>query len=274
MKKINQIISVLVLGFSFFVSAQEVMPIKLVVERGIPGESFSKTTLGLEFWIKEQEKVIAIDENNTKVIILKTNSGESLIEAHKKAVIKYKKYVDEQTKKGHYKFSSRSEKLIDFNASKSFRDTLGFKLVLDSWAIPSKLTTSVNCIIKVAYFISETKADSQAKTINAITLKDAKTIIFNDKEVDLKQNYSSRYDGERFLGYELKTQDLGVFVEKIEHIDNDGKVIANLLKYSANNKINFDVKEGLVSAPINLKFTFKPLKRKSVEIKQKVNVRL
>ena len=270
----KKIISVLVLGFSFLLTAQEVKPIKINIEQGIPGESFSKTTFGLEFWIQEQAKVIAIDEENTKVIELKTNNGENLLKAHQEAVTKYKDYVDEQAKKGRYKFSSRSESLIDFNASKSLKDTLGFKLVLDSWAIPSKSTLSVNCLIKVTYFVPKAKVDSHTKTINIKALKGAKIINFNGKEVDLKQNYSSRYNGDRFLGYELKTQDLGVYVEKIAHVDNEGKVIDNLLKYSADNKINFDVKESLVSTPINLKFTFKPLLRKSVEIKQEVNIGL
>lgn len=270
----KKIIFLFVIVLSINLNAQEVKPIKISVEQGIPGESFSKTTFGLEFWIQESAKVIAIDEENTKVVVLKTDTGESLLEAHKKAIIARKEYVKEQEKKGRYLFSSRSENLIDFNASQSFRDTLGFKLVLDSWAIPSKSTKSIDCLIKVEYFTPETKGDSQTKTINAITLSASKVINFNNKDVDLTQNYSSTYNGDRFLGYELKTQDLGVFIEKIEYIDDDGKIIGNLLKRSADNKIYFDVKESLVNNPINLKFTFKPLMRKSVEIKQEVSIGL
>lgn len=152
MRKIR-IIIFFVLGCCVTISAQEVKPIKITIEQGIPGESFSKTNLGIELWVQEKEDLVYIDQTKSKVMELKADSDENLLYAHQKAIANYKKYVADQEKVGRYIFSSRTEQLIDFYASTSFRDTLGFKFVLNSWAIPLKNTSNIHCKALISYFI-------------------------------------------------------------------------------------------------------------------------
>lgn len=262
------------LWVGYLACAQEIKPVKVTVEQGIPGESFSKTTLGIEFWIQDKDQLIYLDQKESKVLELKTDSGRNLLEAHQKAVTDYKNYVAEQEKKGRYKFSSRTDQLINFKASTSLRDTLGFKLVLDSWAIPPKNTTSIYCKALVSYFVSDSSANLLSGITKNVVLNAVKTIVFNSKEVPIRQHSSMRTDDEVILGYILNSSELGVLVEKIEQVDDSGKVLKRLSNSSGKSSISFEVNENEISSPMNLKFTYKPLRTKSIAIDQQLRLGL
>ena len=272
--KYLKLISLSLIGVWQLTIAQKVVPLKVVVERGIPGESFSKTSLGLEFWVQEQAQVITVNEHGSSVLELTTDTGESLLEAHRKAVADRKKYVEEQAKKGRYMFSSRSEKLIDFDNSRSFRDTLGFKLVIDSWAIPSKPTSSLKSKIKISYFIEDVGTKEQISISKDVVLTKAKQLIINDKQVTLDQNGYSTSNGEKFLYFQLSTSELGELVEKVEMVNEESEVIEVVSSSKANEKVRFTISEKHVNSPIHLKFTIKPLQKKSVILEQKVTIGL
>ena len=262
------------LGLYFITYAQEIKPVKITVEQSIPGESFSKTTLGIMFWIQEQEEFIYLDQIETKVLELKADQSINLLEAHHQAIADHKKYVAEQEKKGRYKFSSRTDRLIDFKASKPLRDTLGFKFALDSWAIPPKNTKSIYCKALLNYFVADANAEVQSSVTKNVVLNDVKTIAFNNKEVAIQQNGYESMNNEKSWFYELSTSDLEALIEKIEQIDDTGKVIEQLSNFKANSRFRFKVSENKLMSPMHLKFTYRPLKQKSIVIDQKLELGL
>ncbi len=268
----KKIIFLLVLVFCTYSNAQKVQPLKVSVEKGIPGESFSKTSLGIEFWVQDATEVVAIDLHQSKVIELKTNTGESLLEKHKEAVEARKKYVEEQAKKGRYMFSSRSESLIDFNSSRALRDTLGFKLVIDSWVTPSKGATALNCKFYIMYHAVDTKAEAKPITVKNVVLNKTNTLIINDRKVVIKQSGSGTWKGKKTVAYEMTTLDIGALVQKIEQVDVNGELIEVLRDYKANEKVNFNIDETKIKTPIHLRFTLKPLVKNSVKIEEQISL--
>ena len=268
------ILFILCIGVCYITYAQEIKPVKVTVEQGIPGESFSKTTLGITFWIQEQEEFIYLDQIETKVQELNTDQSINLLEAHHQAVADHNKYVAEQEKKGRHMFSSRTDQLIDFKASKPLRDTLGFKFVLDSWAIPPKNTKNIYCKALLNYFVADANAEVQSSVTKNVVLNDVNTIAFNNKEVAIQQNGYESMNNEKSWFYELSTSELEALIEKIEQVDDTGKVIRQLSNFKANSRFRFKVSENKLMSPIHLKFTYRPLKQKSIVIDQKLELGL
>jgi len=114
----------------------------------------------------------------------------------------------------------------------------------------------------------------QSSVSKNVILNGTKFIEFNNKEVDVQQNSSSRMNNEKFLGYELSTSDLGVLIEKIEQVDDVGKVLKILTRFKVTDTITFEVSENNIQSSIHLKFTYKPLKQKSILIDQKFGIGL
>lgn len=271
MKKIKIIISVFILGFSLFPLAQEIKPIKVTIEKGIPGVSFSKTSLGIEFWVQEPDMVIAIDPIESKVIDFSSSTGVGLLKAHQKAVKARKLYVAEQAKKGRHMFSSRSESLIDFSRSVALRDTLGFKFVIDSWAIPPPKTSSLSCKFVISYFVLDTLTEPSFKVLNNVVLNKTKTLVLNGKEVALKQNGSSNSNGKKSLHFQINTLDIGALVEKVELVDQANKVLEDLTGYRTIEDISFRINGSYLNTFVNLRFTIKPLIKKTIQLEQEVS---
>ena len=85
-----------------FAIAQKVIPVKLEIEKEIPGETFPNTGLKLEFWIEEQNKFISLDTAQTKMLLFEDDSGTDILKAHQKAISEYEK---QQKENGYINFT-------------------------------------------------------------------------------------------------------------------------------------------------------------------------
>ena len=115
-------------------------------------------------------------------------------------------------------FSSRSESLIDFSNSRALRDTLGFKLVVDSWVTPSKGATKLNCKFHIMYHAVDSKAEAKPITVKNIVLNKTNALIIGDKEVAIKQSGSGTWRGKKTVAYEMTTLDIGALVQKLNRL--------------------------------------------------------
>ena len=267
MKKIVLFIFIMTCGGAL---AQKIETIKVSAERGIPGESFSKTSFGIEFWIQEPQLVIAVDPTDSKVLALRSSGGESLFDGHQKAVAARKKHVEEQAKKGRYMFSSRSEDLVDYSRSVALRDTLGFKFVIDSWSLPPKGASSINCKFDIAYYVLDASAEASTYIVENVVLGKASTITINGRDVAIKQNGSSTSNGRQKFFFQMSTLDIGALVEKVELVNEANELLEDLTGYRPTELTSFRIDQDKVNTAVRLRFTFKPLFKKKILLEKQV----
>lgn len=274
MKKNMKIILVLALySMGHFAIAQNVIPVKLEIEKEIPGETFPDTGLKLEFWIEEQNKFISLDTAQTKMLLFEDDLGTDILKAHQKAISEYEK---QQQESGDSDFYVSNKNIIDLENTRALNDAIGFKLLLSSAVLPAEKAKELHIKAVIAYFAEDASAPEQSTIIQNFTPEN-EVANWQGKSVTIVKNGSRSSDGnnERNIGYSLQNSDIGVAVKEIDMVDNSGNMIKNLgYIYMEEGKLNFEIPEKLLSSPLNLKFTYTPLKSVSLPIDTRISIGL
>ena len=274
MKMSIKIILVLALyGMGNFAIAQKVIPVKLEIEKEIPGETFPDTGLKLEFWIEEQNKFISLDTAQTKMLLFEDDLGTDILKAHQKAISEYEK---QQKESGYSDFYVNNKNIIDLENTRSLNDAIGFKLLLSSSVLPAEKAKELHIKAVIAYFAEDASAPEQSTIIQNFTPGN-EVANWQGKPVTIVKNGSRSSDGnnERNIGYSLQNSDIGVAVKEIDMVDNSGNMIKNLgYIYMEEGKLNFEIPEKLLSSPLNLRFTYTPLKSVSLPIDTRISIGL
>jgi hypothetical protein len=266
------ILIVALLSIGHFTKAQTVIPVKLEIEKEIPGETFTNTAFRLEFWIKDQNKFIALDTTNTKILLFQDDLGINILEAHKTAV--YAKEQAEQEKYQNHQIKNKS--IIDFQNSSTIAGAIGFKLLLSSEALPSENAKELHLKASIAYFTENESAPEQSTVVKGFTPND-EIADWQGKSIAIAKNGATSYDenNEEQIGYSLNNSDINVAVKEITIIDKAGKMIENLgYLYMEEGKLNFYISEKKISTSLNLKFTYTTLKSVSLPIDKKITIGL
>ncbi|MBT8185675.1 MAG: hypothetical protein KJN76_12595, partial [Eudoraea sp.] len=142
---------IIVLGTLPGLIAQEVVPLALEVKREIRTKPYPKSKLRLELWIQEFQKFMGLDSSMTRILVWKDDLEHDLLLSHNNAIMDYEDKVKKANKNGRVLFSSRTKKIIDLSNSVGFRDTIGFKLALENWTVPSKNATKIRIEGRLVY---------------------------------------------------------------------------------------------------------------------------
>ncbi|WP_166964003.1 hypothetical protein [Yeosuana marina] len=274
MKKNTKIILVLALYcIGHFAIAQNVIPVKLEIEREIPEETFPNTGLKLEFWIEDQNKFMSLDTTKTKMLLFEDDLGTNILTAHQKAISDYEK---QQKEYGYLNFYVNNKNIIDLENTRDITGAIGFKLLLSSLVLPAENAKELHIKALIAYLTEDASAPEQSIIIKDFT-PDNEIANWQGKSITMVKNGSSSYNenNERNIGYSLQNSDIGVAVKAIDMVDNSGNIINNLgYIYMEEGKLNFYIPEKQISSPLNLKFTYTPLKSVSLPIDKSISIGL
>jgi len=266
-------IVIILLVLPFVSIGQEVVPFSLEVKREMLTKPYPKSKLRLELWVQESEKFMGLDSSKTRISVWKDNLDHDLLLAHDKAVRAFGKKVLEASQKGRLLFSSRSKKIIDISNSVGFRDTIGFKLALENWTVPSKNSTKIRIKAKLVYWVPS-EGDEQNTTLENIVLSNAKSIRWQSRSIPIRKSGSTRINGESFVSYEISTAHLGAAVVKVEKVGDDGEAIKKLSRFKATHKLRFEVNEKNSTQPMNIRFSYFPLKTKVLDFDKEFSIGL
>lgn len=269
--QITLVIAMLCMGY--FAKAQKIIPVKLEIEKEIPGETFPNTSFKLEFWIEEQDKFISLDTAKTKMLLFEDDLGTNILKAHQKAISEYEK---QQADKGYINYDSNNKNIIDLENTRALNDAIGFKLLLSSLVLPAENAKELHIKALIAYFTEDASAPEQ-NTIIKNFIPDNEVAEWLGKSISIVKNGASSSDenNEQRIGYSLKNSDIDVAVKEIVVIDDVGNIIENLgYIYMEEGKINFYISEKYISSPLNLKFTYTTLKSVSLPIDKRITIGL
>ncbi|MFH4965945.1 hypothetical protein V8G69_13165 [Gaetbulibacter sp. M235] len=225
-----------------FAIAQNAVPVKLEIEREIPGEFFSNTAFKLEFWIQEKNKFISLDTTNTKMLLFEDDLGTNILTAHQKAISEYEK---QQKENGYSSNYINNRNIIDLENTRVLHDTIGFKLLLSSLALPAENAKDLHVYAMITYFTEDASTPEQSTIIKNFTPEN-ETANWQGKSISIFKSGSSSGDenNERNIGYSLQNSDIGVAVKEIVMVDNAGHIIKNLgYSYWEEGKLNFEIPE-------------------------------
>jgi len=260
------------LVFSTIGYSQNVQPVRLEIERAIPGESFSNDRFEVDFWI-QVENFTSIDLENTTLELLQDDTGKDLVAAHDLEVAKYNEETERLSKGGKIRFSSRTEPLFQPDRWDALRDTLGFKATISSgMTLPDVKASKVHIVMDISYNV-EVGAGLDSTQIKVPSLYNSPTIIFQRKEIRLGSGGSmSRNEGERFHIYSIPKNKFPVAIKSISVLDEHGVELEKLSGMVGPNE--FMVKDGKHKDPVVLSVVFKPIETKSIHIDKWINLGL
>jgi hypothetical protein len=269
--QISLVIAMLCIGH--FAIAQKVIPVKLEIAKEIPGEAFPNKAFKLEFWIQDQNKFIALDTTNTKILVFEDDLGTNILEAHEKVI--YNKKIQAE-KEGYFDNQIKNKSIIDFENSRDITGAIGFKLLISSEVLPAENAKELHLKGTITYFAENESGPEQSTVIKDFT-PDNEIANWQGKSISIFKNGSSSSDenNEIRIGYSLKNSDINVAVKEIYVVDNSGNTIKSLgYIYMEEGHLNFDISEKEISSPINLKFTYTTLKSVSLPIDKHITMGL
>ena len=269
---IVSIVVMMALGLTPELLAQEVVPLKIDIDSRGPDGIFPKSKLRIEVWIQESQKFMGLDTSKTKIIFWKDNLGVDLLVAHKNTIQKFEQKAAESTKNGIPVSTTRSRKLIDYNNTVGLRDTIGFKLVLENWAVPSGNSTSLKLKGDLVYFVLS-NGEVKSAILKNIILNKIETIEWQGKRIPINYSGYAQINGEYLISYKINSSDLGVAVEKVEQLNENGEVIKQLSRFAAAEKVYFEVNNKDLKSPMNLKFTYRPLQEVVLDLNEEFAIK-
>ena len=269
---IVSIVVMMALGLTPELLAQEVVPLKIDIDSRGPDGIFPKSKLRIEVWIQESHKFMGLDNSRTKITSWEDNLGVDLLTAHKNTIQKFEEKAAESAKNGIPVSTTRSRKLIDYNNTVGLRDTIGFKLVLENWAVPSGNSTSLKLKGDLVYFVLS-KGEVKSAILKNIILDEIETIEWQGKRIPINYSGYSQMNDEYLIEYKIKSSDLGVAVEKVELLNENGEVIKQLSRFAAAEKIYFEVNNKYLKNPINIKFTYTPLQEVVLDLNKEFAIK-
>lgn len=270
----NFFLIITLISMGYFSMAQNLVPIKLDIEKEIPGETFSQKSLRLTFWVQEPNKFIGLDTTNTKMFKFEDDVGTDLLEAHHQAISEYEIEQAENVMYGNNYINNRD--IIDFENSRALNDAIGFELSLYSLALPAENTKVIHIKALIAYFIEDASVAEQSTVVKGF-IPDSEIADWQGKSISIIKNGSSSYDenDEEYIGHSILNADIGVAVKEIDIIDDSGNIIQNLgYIYMEQGQLNFYISKKQLSSPLNLKFTYTPLKSVSFSIDERISIGL
>lgn len=266
------VFAALLLLVPLYMAAQEIMPLKIDIDSRGPDGIFPKSKLRIEVWIQESQKFMGLDTSRTKITSWEDNLGVDLLTAHKNTIQKFEEKAAESAKNGIPVSTTRSRKLIDYNNTVGLRDTIGFKLVLENWAVPSGNSTSLKLKGDLVYFVLS-KGEVKSAILKNIILDKIETIEWQVKRIPINYSGYSQMNDEYLIEYKIKSSDLGVAVEKVELLNENGEVIKQLSRFAAAEKIYFEVNNKYLKNPINIKFTYTPLQEVVLDLNKEFAIK-
>ena len=266
------VFAALLLLVPLYMAAQEIMPLKIDIDSRGPDGIFPKSKLRIEVWIQESQKFMGLDTSRTKITSWEDNLGVDLLTAHKNTIQKFEEKAAESAKNGIPVSTTRSRKLIDYNNTVGLRDTIGFKLVLENWAVPSGNSTSLKLKGDLVYFVLS-KGEVKSAILKNIILDKIETIEWQGKRIPINYSGYSQMNDEYLIEYKIKSSDLGVAVEKVELLNENGEVIKQLSRFAAAEKIYFEVNNKYLKNPINIKFTYTPLQEVVLDLNKEFAIK-
>ena len=266
------VFAALLLLVPLYMAAQEIMPLKIDIDSRGPDGIFPKSKLRIEVWIQESQKFMGLDTSRTKITSWEDNLGVDLLTAHKNTIQKFEEKAAESAKNGIPVSTTRSRKLIDYNNTVGLRDTIGFKLVLENWAVPSGNSTSLKLKGDLVYFVLS-KGEVKSAILKNIILDEIETIEWQGKRIPINYSGYSQMNDEYLIEYKIKSSDLGVAVEKVELLNENGEVIKQLSRFAAAEKIYFEVNNKYLKNPINIKFTYTPLQEVVLDLNKEFAIK-
>ena len=269
----NSYISLILITFLISnLHAQKVETVRLEVEKEIPGETFSDNKFEVDLWV-QVESFSAIDPQNTELLELKDDTGKDLLKAHEKEVQAYEEETERLAKKGHYRFSTRTEGFIQPDQWKKMYDTLGFKATLKSLMIvPSPKASKVHIKMKVGYTLASGD-EEQTTTVTINSLASDPTAKLLGTQIPLSDNSSMTRGDNKYIFYSFPKTKTPVAITRIEPITQALKTAVEETK--VNNKPNeFLVKEGDNTKPITIKVHYQEVEKKSFIIDKWVTLGL
>ena len=269
---IVSIVVMMALGLTPELLAQEVVPLKIDIDSRGPDGIFPKSKLRIEVWIQESQKFMGLDTSKTKIIFWKDNLGVDLLVAHKNTIQKFEQKAAESAKNGIPVSTTRSRKLIDYNNTVGLRDTIGFKLVLENWAVPSGNSTSLKLKGDLVYFVLS-NGEVKSAILKNIILNKIETIEWQGKRIPINYSGYAQINGEYLISYKINSSDLGVAVEKVEQLNENGEVIKQLSRFAAAEKVYFEVNNKDLKSPMNLKFTYRPLQEVVLDLNEEFAIK-
>lgn len=273
MKTLTKIVLALAISaIGHFTIAQKVVPVKLEIEREIPGETFPNTAFKLEFWIQDQNKFISIETDNSEILLFEDDLGTNILKEHQNAIDK----KEQEEQEGYMDYHIKNKSVIDFENSRYITGAIGFKLLLSSLALPAQNAKELHIKGMIAYLTEDLSKPEQSIVIKGF-IPDNEVADWQGNSIAIFKNGSSSSDdnNERNIGYSIHNKDIGVAVKQIDIIDDAGNIINNIgYIYMDQGDLNFYLSENIISSPLNLKFTFTPLKSVSLPIDSSVSIGL
>ena len=257
---------------SFTTKAQEIVPLKIDVDPRDAEGIVPKSKLRMELWIMEPYKFMGLDTAKTKISSWTDNLGIDLLLEHKNTIQEFEQKALEATKNGKPVSTTRSKKIIDYNNTVGLRDTIGFKLVLGNWALPSSNATSLKLKGDLVYFILP-EGEVKSVILKNIILDKIETIEWQGKRIPINYSGYAQINGEYLISYNINSSDLGVAVEKVEQLNENGEVIKQLSRFAAAEKVHFEVNNKDLKSPMNLKFTYTSLQEVVLDLNKEFAIK-
>jgi len=274
MKTHTQItLAIAILCMGHFAMAQKVTPVKLEIAKEILGETFPNKAFKLEFWIQDQNKFIALDTTNTKILVFEDDLGTNILEAHEKVI--YNKKIQAE-KEGYFDNQMKNKSIIDFENSRDITGAIGFKLLISSEVLPAENAKELHLKAMITYFI-ENESEPEQNTVIKGFIPNDEIADWQGKSISIAKNGATSYgeNNEAQIGYSLKNSDIDIAVKEIDMVDDSGNIIKNLgYIYMEEGKLNFDISEKDILIPLNLKFTYTTLKSVSLPIDKRITIGL
>ncbi|MCT8339973.1 hypothetical protein MG296_07895 [Flavobacteriaceae bacterium TK19130] len=252
--------------------SQEVEVVRMEVERGIPGESFSNNKIAIDFWVKAAD-FNAVDGATTELLEFKDDTGRDLIAAHEEAIAAYEAESKRLAEQGRYRFTTRTDGLLPLDQWKKMYDTIGFKAVLKTeMALPDSNASKVYVKMKVGYSKSDGNAEAKEKTVTVASLYENPTVELLGTKVKLMDNSSMTRNDEKFIFYQFPPNETPVSIIDVQPYVVDEMYRKDMQGNGAS--AEFLVKEGDNQQPITLKITYREVEKKSITIDRWITVGL
>jgi len=272
--KLYKILLFLTVLFSFSSTigfSQTVETVRLEIEKGIPGESFSNSKFVVDFWI-HAENFASIDTANTELLILRDDTGKDLIKEHEMAVAVYQKETDSLAKTGRYRVSSSTSNLIEPERWRGLRDTLGFRPMISSEMIrPADGATKVHAKMKITYHKKLSNKDSMQ--VNIPSLYENPSFIYKRKEVQLDDNQSMTHGDTKFIIFTIPKDEIDFSILSIKILDGQGNPIEHD-SFGSTTQDQFMLKESEIGNPIKLMIYFVSTTIETITIDKSIGIGL
>lgn len=266
MNRISSSLSVgifLIVGIISGLAAQTVEVREIIIKKNRPDEIYYKAAAAVTLWIQDDhgsfERIIM---EHSRVDIFEDNLGLNLIKAHGEAIISWEHKVKELAKQNRYVSMSRSHYLLSAEGLDEDEGVSGFYLTLESWALPSKGSSSLHLSGIITYVVA--LEEQSEETFSELFPVETKNIHIGDYEIE----FSDISTNNGMVGFTLYSE---LPVTDVIFYNSEGEQVSDFL-YSMNGNPVMEMPEEYYNSHVSLTIFYKKTMTQSVVFDENVGL--